>query len=112
MRNLLYKYSSLELIVVTTTLSILLTQLLMFISYSMFSIDIRISEIIIGIIAPLIVASSFSSFFIGLLKKLNSMETEMRNLATYDQLTKTLTRKEFFWKVTEYKKIIEREKFD
>lgn len=112
MRNLLYKYSSLKLIVVTTTLAILLTQLLIFICYSIFSIDIRTSEIIIGIVAPLMVASSFSSFFIGLLKRLNSMETEMRNLATYDQLTKTLTRKEFFAKVSEYKKIIEREKFN
>ncbi|MDH5369149.1 MAG: GGDEF domain-containing protein, partial [Gammaproteobacteria bacterium] len=84
----------------------------MFISYSLFSANIRISEVIVGIVAPLIVSASFSWVFISLIQKINSMEIEMRNLATYDQLTKTLTRNEFFTKAGEYKKIIERERFN
>ncbi|MDH5600767.1 MAG: GGDEF domain-containing protein [Gammaproteobacteria bacterium] len=112
LRNILQKYSRLELIIASTILAIILTQLVMFIIYSFFSTDIRFSEIIISIIAPLVVASIFSWFFIDMIKKLNSMEIEMRYMATYDQLTKTLTRKEFFCKADEYRKIIVREKFN
>lgn len=112
MKNVLYKYSRFELVIVSTIIAIIATQLLMFFSYSLFSVNLRTSEIIIGTIAPLVVASSFSWFFISLIQKLNTMESEMRTLATYDQLTKTLMRKEFFNMVSESRKIIKREKIN
>ena len=110
MRNILNKYGKKKLIFAITLFSIVLTQLLMYIGYSLFSVDVRLSEIIIATVAPLIVASLVSWFLIDLLVKLNFMEKEMRYLATVDQLTKTLTRKEFFEKAIEYKKIARREK--
>lgn len=112
MKNILYKYSRFQLVVASTIIAIIATQFLMFSSYALFSANVRTSEIIIGTIAPLVVASSFSWFFISLILKLNTMESEMRTLATYDHLTKTLMRKEFFNKVSESRKIIKREQFN
>jgi diguanylate cyclase (GGDEF)-like protein len=84
----------------------------MFVGYAVFSIEIRTSELIIATVAPLTVALIVSCFFIDLLMKLNALEKEMRILATYDQLTNTLTRKEFIEKASEHKKIAQREKIN
>jgi len=111
-RHILNKYSRKKLIFASTLFAIILTNLLMFVGYALFSIEIRTSEFIIAIIAPLVVASIISSFLVDLLVKLNVLEKEMRHLANYDHLTNTLTRKEFFEKASEYRKIAQREKIN
>ncbi len=109
MRQILNKYSRQKLVFATTLFAILIAQLLMYIGYNAFAIEIRSSEIIIVIIAPLIITVMVTWYLFGLLIKLDTLEKEMRNLATYDQLTNTLTRKAFFEKANEYKKIADRE---
>ncbi|MGB0717886.1 MAG: GGDEF domain-containing protein [Alphaproteobacteria bacterium] len=68
----------------------------MFLFYGVFGIQIRHSELAIGFLCPAIIAPSISWLFIDLLKRLDSLEKEMRWAATYDRLTGVLTRGEFF----------------
>lgn len=92
MRQIISHYNRPILAIAITIISILLTQLIILTGYTLFDIEIRHSEIVIGTIAPLIIAPSVTWYLFGMLKKLDALEREMRKMATYDQLTNALTR--------------------
>ncbi len=101
MRHLISKYSRLKLVIITTLFAVLLTKLMLYIGYNAFDVEVRFSEEVISLLAPVIIASSVTWFLFDLIKKLDKLEKNMRYIATYDPLTNTLTRKVFFEK-TEY----------
>jgi diguanylate cyclase (GGDEF)-like protein len=65
-------------------------------------VEMRRSEIIVGVLAPLLVAPLFTSYLFGLLIELDRREKEIRELATYDELTNVLTRWAFMLKASAY----------
>ena len=97
-RQFITKYSTKILVVALTLVATLTTLLLLKIGYEIFDIEIRLSEWIIGIVAPLLIAPAFTWMLFSLLKDLDVLEKDMRNLATHDHLTNLLTRRVFFEK--------------
>jgi len=71
-------------------------------------LDLRVS-MGISIFITLCLAPATSWFMIGLYLKIDRLEEEMRQLATYDSLTGLLTRREFFERVSYYHKLALRE---
>ena len=78
MTKFLMNQSRLTLVLLTTLLSIMATFVLMFVGYKFMGITLRHSEMIIGICAPLFIASSVTWYLYGLIKKLNFLEKELR----------------------------------
>jgi len=96
MRKLVEKYSSKIVVTVITIISILGTQIIVRIYYFLTGTEMRLSEQIVGIIAPLLVASFVVTYLIRLIKKLNELEKEMRNIANIDPVTNLKTRRALF----------------
>lgn len=109
MRRIISKHNRVTLAMVITLVSVLSSLSILLVGYSLFSVEIRFSEIAIGIIAPLLIAPSVTWFLFGLLKELDLLEKEMRNMATYDQLTNALTRTAFFEKASNLLNLAKRE---
>lgn len=112
MRHVICKYSHKNLVLVTSLFSVLLTQLMVHGGYYVFGIDVRMSEQVVSIIAPLSIAFVVTWFLFDLLKKLDSLEKEMRGLANNDHLSNTLTKKAFLELANDRMKIARREKQD
>ena len=109
MRQLLNKFNQMTLVIVTTLFSILFTLFLLFAVYQILDVQIRPPEVIVGTLAPLLIASTVTWYLFGLLKELDILEKRMRILATYDQLTNLLTKRAFFEKAIDYINIVKRE---
>jgi hypothetical protein len=86
MRHVICKYSHKNLVLITSLFSVLVTQLMVHGGYYVFGIDVRMSEQVVSIIAPLSISSLVTWLLFDLLKKLDSLEQEMRGLANHDQL--------------------------
>lgn len=112
MRTLLCKYSHKSLTLITSLFSVFATQVMMHGGYYVFGIDVRASEQIVSIIAPLSIAFVVTWFLFDLLKKLDCLEQEMRGLANHDHLSDTLTKKAFLELANDRMKIARREKLD
>lgn len=110
MRYILCKYSHKSLALITSLFSLLATQVMMHGGYYVFGIDVRLSEQIVSTIAPLSIAFFITWFLFDLLKKLDSLEQEMRGLAKHDQLSETLTKNAFLEHANDRMKISRREK--
>ncbi len=82
-------------------LAVLSTLLLVMIGYRIFDIEIRLSEWVIGIVAPLLIAPTFTLVLFRLLKELDVLEKDMRSLAAHDHLTNLLTRRVFYEKAND-----------
>ena len=111
LRNLIEKYSGKMLVLMITGIAILGTQIIVLIYYKITETNMRQSEYIAGVIAPLIIASVMVSYLVALLKKLNEMEKEMRRIANVDPATKLKSRRalleaaeELFWITKRYNK--------
>jgi len=57
--------------------------------------EVKLVGIIISIIAPMIIAPSVSWHLLKLLVEINNLEVEMRELITFDSLTKVMSRNAF-----------------
>ena len=110
MRHILCKYSHKSLVLITSLFSLLATQVMMHGGYYVFGIDVRLSEQIVSTIAPLSIAFFITWFLFDLLKKLDSLEQEMRGLAKHDQLSETLTKNAFLEHANDRMKIARRER--
>lgn len=66
------------LVFATTVISILASLSIVYIAYHMMGIEVRRYELVIGITAPLLIAASISWYLYGLLKRLNTLEEELR----------------------------------
>lgn len=110
MRHVISKYSHKTLVFITSLASVLATQIMMHVGYNLFGVEVRFSEQVISIIAPLIIASAVTWLLFDLLKNLDSLEKEMRELANYDQLSDTLTKKSFLDHANDRIKIARRDK--
>ncbi len=80
----------------------------MLLVYKILRAQIRPSEILVGILAPILIAPTVTWYLFGLIKELDVLEKEMRTLATYDQLTTLLTKRAFIEKATHYFNIARR----
>jgi len=72
-----------QLVIAMTVATVLSTLLLMMIGYKIFDIEIRLSELIIGIVAPLLIAPTFTWVLFRLIKNLDFLEKKVRE-HTYD----------------------------
>ncbi len=87
--------SVLAITVFSCLASVLITLLILY-CYAWLDIDLNIlSNIIIAALVPLVLAPPISWFVIGLLLKIDQLEIEMRNMATYDPLTGLFNRHAF-----------------
>ena len=78
MKNFTNKYTRVTLVFATTIISILASLSIMYIIYYLMGVEVRIYELVIGITAPLLIAASISWYLYGLLKRLNTLEEELR----------------------------------
>jgi len=75
----------LPLVAITTLISIAASLCIFYILYGWLGIEVRKSEIMVGILAPLLIASACSWYLVGLIKKLELLETELRNSITKEK---------------------------
>ncbi len=85
MSKLIRKYSRLTLTYTTTLLSVSVTLLIMLIGYKLMGEEIRKTELIIAVTAPLLIASTVSWYLYGLIKKLGNLERELRRRITKEK---------------------------
>ena len=89
----------------------LLSTLLITTILQSFEVEINLrAGLLISIFVTLSIAPIMSWFMIGLFLKVDRLEAEMRQLATYDSLTGLLTRREFLERVTYFQKVALRER--
>jgi len=71
---------------------------------------VHFTGIVISILAPMIIAPSVSWYMVKLLIKIHHLEIEMRELATFDSLTKVMSRKTFLTNTQTIYELIQRDK--
>ena len=95
MRELIKKlgrfWVTLTVTVVSILLSVTITAVVLSVNDTAFSMVAGLSSVL----APAMIAPLMTWYVIGLLLRIDSLETEQRQLATYDHLTQTLTRRTF-----------------
>jgi hypothetical protein len=79
MKNFTKKHTRMTLVAVTTIISIFASLSIIYIAYHLMGVEIRRYELVIGITAPLLIASPITWYLYGLLKRLNALEEELRN---------------------------------
>lgn len=95
MREKIADLGQVKTILIITILSVIASEILyMILGYFLVGSVHKIG-FIISFVVPFILAPTTSWFTIGLLIKVHYLELEMRELATYDDLTKVMTRKAF-----------------
>lgn len=94
-KNIIVKLGILKSIIVLTFVSIFSSVLITWILLILSNNSVKMLNIVIAIIAPVIIAPPVVFFLGKLLIKISKLEYEMRLLATYDQLTGVLTRHAF-----------------
>lgn len=82
--------------VLVTLLSVTLTQLIVRGLYAVNGRTMELVSVASSLAAPLLIAPTFSWLFFGMLLKLNSLEREMRSLASFDPLTGLYNRYTFY----------------
>jgi diguanylate cyclase (GGDEF)-like protein len=109
-RRMLRRFGQKKLVFLITLLSILLSVLLTVVAVlNLEGIDM-VTSLLIAITVPGVVAPLVSWTLVGLFIKLENMERQMRDLATYDSLTRLLTRQAFFHDAQNYLNLTERNK--
>ena len=95
MRVKITQYGQFKTVVLITLVSVI-SSVLIYLSIGNFTREgIVFSGIIISIVVPAVITPSVSWYMIGMLIKIHHLEVEMRELATYDSLTKVMSRKAF-----------------
>ena len=97
---------------VITIIAVILSQLITWLIYKYSNGSITISGRIASWASPLLIAPFLSWWFVGLLLRINSIEQEMRDLATYDTLTGVFNRRTFFDIAVSLLNLMKREKQD
>lgn len=73
------------LIAVTTLFSITASLCIFYVLYGFLGVEIRKSELMVGVLAPLLIAFVCSWYLVGLIKKLEFLEKELRNSITKER---------------------------
>ena len=94
-RNKIVELGQIKIVSIITLISIVISILVYMVIGYLIEGKIVITGILIATIVSSIIAPSISWYMIGLLIKVHYLEIEMRTLATYDSLTKVLSRKAF-----------------
>lgn len=111
MRQLIQKIGRINAVIIITVFSILFSVgLTLVISYFRQDFEQIQTAIFIATIIPLVVAPLSSWPLIGLLFKIDTLEREMRKLATFDSLTELLSRHAFFHNAKAFIELANREK--
>lgn len=79
MYNLFYKYKRSSLVSLTTLFCTVATLLFIFVGYKLMGVKVRETEIFIGTISSLVIASTVSWYLFGLIKKLEALEKKLRD---------------------------------
>lgn len=111
MRELIRKLGRVNSVILITAFSILLSvTVTVLISYSISGYQSLGVAIPIAIVVPLIAAPASSWPLMGLLIKIDSLEKEMRELATFDSLTGLLSRRAFLHDAKNFIALAKRER--
>jgi predicted signal transduction protein with EAL and GGDEF domain len=86
------KLGKVKLCFIITIFAFLFTQVIVNIIYFISNSQISMPGRISSCLAPILIAPAFSWWFIGLLLRIQKLEKEMREIATYDCLTKLYSR--------------------
>lgn len=85
MNRLIRSSSKLSLVAGTTLFSIVTSLSIFYVLYGILDVPIRRSEILVGILAPLLIASFVSWYLYGLIKELERLEQELRHSITKEK---------------------------
>lgn len=111
MRELIRKLGRLNTVILITVFSVLLSVTITFvISYSISGYENLAVALPISMVVPLIAAPASSWPLMGLLIKIDHLEKEMRELATFDSLTGLLGRRAFFHDAKSFINLAKRER--
>jgi len=72
-------------VAITTVISILWSQLIVYLLYGFMGVGVRRSEVILCVVAPLVIASIISWYLYGLIKKLEMLEGQLKNSITKER---------------------------
>jgi diguanylate cyclase (GGDEF)-like protein len=89
------KFGRLKIVALITLFSILASELITTVSLRLFDCEIDDVTIFIAALVPGLVAPCASWYIVGLSIKINQLKEEMRIIASYDNLTGTMTRTAF-----------------
>ncbi len=81
MKSVIQNHSRISLVIVTTLLTILSTLLIVFVCYNIMGVPVRQTEILVGVVAPLLIASTFTWYLFGVLKQLEQALSKVRLLS-------------------------------
>jgi diguanylate cyclase (GGDEF)-like protein len=95
-REKIVEFGTLRTTLIVTLLSVFFSLSLYLIIANLLKDHIYLSGIVASMLIPALIAPWFSWYFVKSFMKLHRLELEMRELATFDSLTKVYTRKMFF----------------
>lgn len=95
MRVKIAKLGRVKTIIIITVFSIIASEIMYIFLGKFLGVEVHKVGFIISGVVPLTLVPLTSWFTIGLLIKIHHMEVEMRELATFDDLTKVMSRKAF-----------------
>lgn len=109
MWRVILKLGRLPFTILVTIFSVISSVTITFIIDGIMNRPIPLSGLIASISAPLLLAPLFTWVILGLLFRIHHMQEEMRELATYDQLTGVYSRRAFLEISNQYFEVAKRE---
>ena len=113
MRHFIRRIGQFRTVSILTALAIAIALISTFAFTSVFNqLNLELNQnsvLLISILVTLTIAPMMSWFVVGSLLKVDQLETEMRQLATYDSLTGLLTKREFLERANYFHKVARRE---
>jgi hypothetical protein len=85
MDKVLKKYNRLTLTALTTLLVVIVSLLFVFFGYKLIGVELRNTEIFFAFFVPLLIASTINWYIYGLIKRLEQLETELRESITKEK---------------------------
>lgn len=95
MHNVVIKIGRLRVVALITLASVIASVLITFILMAVFTTGLDLVLLAVSIITPSIVAPLASWYIVGLMFRIHKLEQVQRDLATYDVLTRVMTRRKF-----------------
>lgn len=109
MRSLIAKYGRNKCVVFITVVSILISVIITAFVMESFGPGVGVINIVIGVLAPLVIAPLMSWYMFGLFVRIHELEEEKTRLLTYDSLTGVMSRRAFLTNIETVFKIMKRD---
>lgn len=109
MRNKIIELGRIKVVTLITLFSISVSVIIYIAVMDLMAEEINSSGLIVSFLAPMIIAPTVSWIMLELIIKIHHLEIQMRELATYDSLTKVMSRKAFLTNSESLHQFIKRE---